>query len=68
MALPQFNNAQAGHPAVARSVAELRAAGVTVLLDDGETPAGGGFRPHPPRHGDLDACPWNAALEALLRI
>ncbi|GHE15563.1 hypothetical protein GCM10010339_90650 [Streptomyces alanosinicus] len=25
----------------------------------------GGFTPHPPRHGDLDAYPWQAAIDAL---
>jgi hypothetical protein len=59
VALPHFNEAQAKHPAVPRSVAILRESGVTVLLGDG------GFTPHPPRHGNLDAYPWDAALAAL---
>ncbi|MDG5807875.1 flavoprotein [Streptomyces ossamyceticus] len=59
VALPHWNNAQDAHPAVSRSVATLREAGVKVLLGDG------GFVPHRPRHGDLDAYPWQAALEAL---
>jgi hypothetical protein len=59
VALPHFNDAQEKHPAVARSVATLREAGVTMLLGDG------GFLPHPPRHGNLDAYPWDAALAAL---
>lgn len=59
VALPHFNDAQGKHPAVARSVATLREAGVTMLLGDG------GFVPHPPRHGNLDAYPWDAALAAL---
>lgn len=63
VALPHFNIAQAKHPAVRRSVAELREAGVTLLLDDGH--ADGGFTPHPPRHGNLDAYPWELALAAL---
>ncbi|MFF3276600.1 flavoprotein [Streptomyces chrestomyceticus] len=59
VALPHFNNAQAAHPAIARHVAFLREAGVTVLLGDK------GFTPHKPRHGDLDAYPWQAAIDAL---
>lgn len=59
VALPHFNDAQAKHPAVDRSVTVLREAGVTVLLGDG------GFVPHPPRRGDADAYPWDAALAAL---
>ncbi len=59
VALPHFNNAQAAHPAIARHVAFLREAGVTVLLGDN------GFTPHKPRHGDLDAYPWQAAIDAL---
>ncbi|QKV97118.1 flavoprotein [Streptomyces sp. NA02950] len=59
VALPHFNDAQAAHPAVARHVQVLRDAGVTVLLGEG------GFVPHKPRHGDLDAYPWQAAIDAL---
>ncbi|MGD6765975.1 flavoprotein [Streptomyces sp. BH097] len=59
VALPHWNDAQGRHPAVGRSVQELRQAGVKVLLGDS------GFVPHRPRHGNLDAYPWNAALEAL---
>ncbi|MGC0212060.1 flavoprotein [Streptomyces levis] len=62
VALPHFNDAQARHPAVGRSVAELRAAGVTVLLGDGDAP---GFVPHKPRHGDVHSYPWELALDAL---
>lgn len=62
VALPHFNDAQARHPAVGRSVAELRAAGVTVLLGDGDAP---GFMPHKPRHGDVHSYPWELALDAL---
>lgn len=61
VALPHWNDAQDKHPAVARSVETLRAAGVKVLLGDG------GFVPHRPRHGDVDAYPWQAALDALPR-
>ncbi|MGC0416503.1 flavoprotein [Embleya sp. AB8] len=59
VALPYLNAAQAGHPALARNTTELRAAGVTVLL------GGDGFVPHVPKHGDLDAYPWDVALAAL---
>lgn len=59
VALPHYNDAQAKHPAVNASIAVLREAGVTVLLGDG------GFVPHPPRRGNLDAYPWDAALAAL---
>jgi hypothetical protein len=59
VALPYLNQAQAAHPALGRSVEFLRANGVTVLLGDG------GFVPHVPKHGNLDAYPWDAALAAL---
>lgn len=59
VALPHWNNAQHAHPALPRSVEFLRAAGVTVLLGDG------GFVPHIPRQGNLDAYPWQAAIDAL---
>ncbi|MFE7409489.1 flavoprotein [Streptomyces laurentii] len=59
VALPHWNDAQGGHPAVARSVRVLRDAGVTVLLGEG------GFVPHKPRQGDLDAYPWEAAISSL---
>lgn len=59
VALPHWNNAQHAHPAVARSVEILRDAGVTVLLGDE------GFVPHRPRHGNLDAYPWQTAIDAL---
>ncbi|MFL4909510.1 flavoprotein [Streptomyces sp. MMS24-I2-30] len=62
VALPHWNDAQGRHPAVTRSVQELRAAGVTVLLGDRSQ---GGFIPHPPRYGDLDAYPWQAGIDAL---
>ncbi|MEU7153829.1 flavoprotein [Streptomyces sp. NPDC045456] len=63
VALPHWNDAQHQHPAMARHVAALREAGVTVLLDDGH--GEGGFTPHPPRHGDLNAYPWEQALACL---
>lgn len=58
-ALPHFNDAQAAHPAVAGHVAFLREAGVTVLLGED------GFVPHKPKHGDLDAYPWQTAIDTL---
>ncbi|MCD9145489.1 flavoprotein [Streptomyces albireticuli] len=58
-ALPHWNDAQHRHPAVTRSVTTLREAGVTVLLGDT------GFTPHPPRKGNLDTYPWQAAINAL---
>lgn len=62
VALPYLNNAQAAHPALDRSVAQLRDWGVTVLIGDG------GFQPHPPKHGRLDEYPWDAALDRLQAI
>ncbi|MFE2314133.1 flavoprotein [Streptomyces sp. NPDC059441] len=59
VALPHWNNAQDAHPAVHRNVATLREAGVKVLLGEG------GFVPHRPRHGNVHAYPWQAALDAL---
>ncbi|MCS0606004.1 flavoprotein [Streptomyces sp. LP11] len=61
VALPHFNDAQAAHPAVQKHVDFLREAGVTVLLGEG------GFTPHKPKQGNLDAYPWQAALDALPR-
>jgi phosphopantothenoylcysteine synthetase/decarboxylase len=59
--LPSLNAAQAAHPAFQRSVAELRAAGVTVLLD------AEGYEPHVPHTGstNLPNYPWHKAVEAL---
>ncbi|MFK0293314.1 flavoprotein [Streptomyces sp. NPDC090442] len=59
VALPCWNAAQHAHPATARSIATLRDAGITVLLGDD------GFTPHPPKAGNLDAYPWQAAVDAL---
>ncbi|MFC5718997.1 flavoprotein [Streptomyces gamaensis] len=59
VALPHWNEAQGRHPAVARSVATLREAGVTVLLGED------GFVPHEPRRSDPDAYPWEAAVSTL---
>jgi hypothetical protein len=63
VALPYLNAAQAKHPVLSRSVAFLRECGVTVLLDDGNAPAGS-FRPRTPKHGNVDACPWGLGLSA----
>ncbi|WP_432088509.1 hypothetical protein [Streptomyces sp. bgisy095] len=59
VALPHFNDTQATRPAVQRHVDFLREAGVTMLLGEG------GFTPHKPKQGNLDAYPWQAALDAL---
>jgi phosphopantothenoylcysteine synthetase/decarboxylase len=59
VALPYLNQAQAAHPALSRSVSFLRECGVTVLLGNG------GFTPHAPKHGDVNAYPWDAALAVL---
>ncbi|MFI0141523.1 flavoprotein [Streptomyces luteogriseus] len=59
VALPHWNNAQDAHPAVHHNVDTLREAGVKVLLGEG------GFVPHRPRHGNVHAYPWQAALDAL---
>ncbi|MEU0389227.1 flavoprotein [Streptomyces chartreusis] len=65
VALPYLNNAQAQHPALPRAVATLRAAGVRVLLEDGTPEGSGGFRPHPPQHGNVTAYPWGYAIATL---
>ncbi|MFF3208398.1 flavoprotein [Streptomyces sp. NPDC002962] len=62
VALPYINSAQALHPALPRAVHTLRDAGVRVLLDDDHD---NGFRPHQPKHGNVDAYPWDLALDAL---
>ena len=56
--LPFVNQGLAANRVFARSVAELRRAGVRVLFGPGE------FVPHPPRTGDtvLDTYPWALAL------
>lgn len=59
VALPYLNQAQAGHPVLSQSVDFLRVNGVTVLLGEG------GFTPHIPKHGNVDAYPWDAAVAAL---
>lgn len=59
--LPFVNQALAAHPAFRRSVAELRAAGVRILLGPD------GFEPHPAGTGGsrLAAFPWHLALDRL---
>ncbi|MBV6698462.1 flavoprotein [Kitasatospora aureofaciens] len=59
VALPHYNTAQAAHPAIGRSVATLREAGVNVLLGPD------GFTPHPPGESTLRTYPWQAAIDAL---
>jgi hypothetical protein len=59
VALPYVNSAQAAHPAFDRAVATLRECGVTVLLGEG------GHTPHTPKHGNVSAYPWDAAIAAL---
>lgn len=60
-ALPFLNAAQAAHPAFARSVQQLREAGVKVLL--GST----GYEPHVPHQGSkhLASYPWPVLLAAV---
>ncbi len=59
--LPFVNTALAANRVFTRSIDELRASGINVLLGPD------GFRPHPPRTGSsvLDHYPWHLALEAL---
>ncbi|MGW4033578.1 flavoprotein [Streptomyces sp. NPDC004838] len=58
-AMPYFNQAQARQPAVARSIADLRAQGVRYL--DGAD----GYQSHPPKQGNPEDFPWMAALAAV---
>jgi hypothetical protein len=59
--LPFVNTAYAANRVFARSVAELRDAGVAVLYGPGA------FEPHPPGTGGtrLDGYPWHLALDAV---
>lgn len=59
--LPFVNTALAANRVFDRSVAELRAAGITVLFGDN------GFVPHRPKTGGhaMDRYPWGLALEAV---
>ncbi|MFJ8871110.1 flavoprotein [Streptomyces sp. NPDC102473] len=58
-AMPYFNQAQGAQPAVARSIADLRAQGV-VLLDGPD-----GYESHPPKQGNAKGFPWHLALAAV---
>lgn len=60
-ALPFLNSAQAVHPAFGRSVKELRAAGVAVLLGPD------GYEPHVKHQGSkyLSVYPWHVLLAAV---
>ncbi len=57
--LPFVNSALAAHFAFQRSVRELRAAGIRVLMGPGE------WEPHPPGTGGerLESFPWTRALQ-----
>ncbi|EFE81290.1 conserved hypothetical protein [Streptomyces albidoflavus] len=57
--MPCVNSAYAQHRAFARSVAELRGMGVSVLYGEG------GFQPNPP--GDGREFPWRLALDEVER-
>lgn len=59
--LPFVNASLAANRVFARSVAELRESGVTVLLGDGA------FQPHPAGTGNarLESFPWELALNAV---
>ena len=61
--LPFVNASLAANRVFGRSVAELRAAGVTVLLGEGA------FVPHPAGTGEgrLESFPWALALDAVER-
>ncbi|MEW2529413.1 flavoprotein [Streptomyces sp. NPDC047071] len=58
-AMPYFNQAQGAQPAVAHSIAALRKQGVQYL--DGP----GGYESHPPKQGNPEGFPWDAAVAAL---
>ncbi|TXS78708.1 flavoprotein [Streptomyces sp. sk2.1] len=59
VAMPYFNQAQASQPAVARSIADLRAQGVLYL--DGPD----GYKSHPPKQGNPQKYPWHLALDGV---
>lgn len=59
VAMPYFNQAQGSQPAVARSIADLRAQGV-VLLDGPD-----GYESHPPKRGEPASFPWHLALDSV---
>jgi phosphopantothenoylcysteine synthetase/decarboxylase len=58
VAMPCVNQAFVAHPQFDRSVATLRAAGVTVLYGEG------GFVPNRPGEGRPEAYPWDLVLAA----
>lgn len=60
-ALPFLNSAQSAHPAFGRSIKELRAAGVKILLGPE------GYEPHVPHQGSkyLARYPWHVVLTAV---
>jgi phosphopantothenoylcysteine synthetase/decarboxylase len=62
--LPFVNSALASHFAFGRSVRDLRAAGVRVILGPGE------WEPHPPGTGSehIDTFPWHLALDEADRV
>ncbi|MFE2990328.1 flavoprotein [Streptomyces sp. NPDC059262] len=62
VAMPCVNAAYAQHPALDRSITELREQGITVLYGEG------GFTPNPPGSGKPKAYPWEAALAAARQI
>lgn len=62
VALPSLNRQQADHPAFPASVARLRQAGVTVLLDDE------GYPTDVPRDESGPAQPWTQALNVVDRL
>ncbi|MFE1962825.1 flavoprotein [Streptomyces sp. NPDC059479] len=59
LAMPYFNQAQGGQPAVARSIVDLRAQGVRYL--DGPD----GYESHRPKNGRPAKFPWRRALAAV---
>lgn len=62
--LPFVNTALAANAVFARSVADLRTAGITVLFGLGA------FEPHPPRTGEakIESYPWSLTLETVERL
>ncbi|MFI1890680.1 flavoprotein [Streptomyces jumonjinensis] len=62
LAMPYFNQAQGAQPAVARSIADLRAQGVVYL--DGPD----GYESHLPKQGSPAGFPWERALAALKEV
>ncbi|GHC61825.1 flavoprotein [Streptomyces cinnamoneus] len=65
VALPRLGDAQAAHPAFPRSVEFLRAAGVTVLLDEAGDGPGDDPGDEPVQGDGQEAYPWAKAVAAL---